>query len=156
MAEQKVTELDEEQMHLLRSCIVKFMELAEEEVPEPPEDADTSEIADMLLENWRGKKEPDLGAEAMALVLGCMCGELLRSYLRVEWKYVVDVFGEGMALYGELDGETLVLYPVDSVQKRIDEPGQTLTEWVFGMLEQENVQKFLRPEDEAPKSIFED
>lgn len=156
MPGQKIIELNEDQTHLLRSCIVKFMELAEEEVPEPPEEADTSEIADMLLENWRGKKEPELGAKAMALVLGCMCGELLRSYLRVDWKCVVDEYGEAMALYGELDGETILMFPIDSAQKRIDEPGQTLTEWVFGMLEQENVQKFLRPEDEEPKSIFQD
>ncbi|MBU6414435.1 MAG: DUF3806 domain-containing protein [Planctomycetes bacterium] len=156
MPGQKVTELNDEQMHLLRSCIVKFMEIAEEEVPEPPEDADTSEIADMLLENWRGKQEPEFDAEAMALILGCMCCELLRSYLRVDWKCVVDEYGEAMALYGELNGETLLMFPVDSAQKRIDEPGQTLTDWVFGMLEQENVKKFLRPEGEDPKSIFED
>jgi hypothetical protein len=150
----KLAELDESQLHALRSCIIKFMEIAEDQVPDPPEDADTSEIADMLVENWRASQQPELDEEAMASIVGCMCGELLRSYLRIKWMWAADEFGEGLALWGELNGETLILYPIDSVEKRLQEPGQTLTEWVFSMLEQENVQKFLRPEGEDAPSIF--
>jgi hypothetical protein len=152
----KLSELDESQLHVLRSCLAKFMAMAEAQVPEPPEDADTSEIADILVENWRKEEAPELDESSMASIVGCMCGELLRSYLRVRWMWAADEFGEGLALWGELNDETLILYPIDSVEKRLQEPGQTLTEWVFSMLEQENVQKFLRPEDEDAPSIFED
>lgn len=154
-AEPTVTKLTPEQLEFVRNCVMKFMLMAEQQVPEPAEDADTAEIGDELLRQWNQNDDPELDEDQMSAVLGCMCGELLRCHMNVSWVWYEDELGSGPALFGQVDGDQVVLHPIDSVAKRMEPGSDSLSEWIGLMLDKPEMQPFLRAEDDEAPSIFE-
>jgi len=116
-------DLTPEQSDFVSDCCQVFFELAsaagvsERDLTE----GDAADALDSVVRWWHAQPDDDRpDFETTCNILGVALGELLKaSFPVLDWKMVSDESGTSLALWNT--GHAVVLAPIDSVMKRLDE-----------------------------------
>lgn len=116
-------ELTPTQRDFVTDCCQTFFELADAAGVSERDltEGDAAEACDAVVRWWHdqpGDDRPDF--ETTCNILGVALGELLRAAFPIlQWKMVSDGFGTSLALWNP--SPQVILAPIDSVMKRLDE-----------------------------------
>jgi hypothetical protein len=112
--------LSEEEAELVMHQVMRVHELAEQYLPGQSEPGFSPKVLDSIFLHWLsdGKRDkPD--EETVALVLGSAFGYYLRETKQMQWR-VATAKGEEPTLAVTNEAYGLTIYPISSVQKRIE------------------------------------
>jgi hypothetical protein len=128
-------ELSEEETELVMRQVMRVHELAEQYLPGQSELGFSPKVLDAIFMLWLGDAKRDRpDEETVALVLGSAFGYYLREAKQMQWR-VAKAKGEEPTLAVSSEAYGLTIYPIASVQKRIESRSAGFFEPIAAVIE---------------------
>ncbi len=128
-------ELSEEETDLVMDQVMRVHELAEKYLPGQSERGFSPAVLDAIFLLWLGDATSDKpDEETVALVLGSAFGYYLRESNQMQWR-VATAKGEEPTLAVSSEAHGLTIYPIASVQKRIESRSAGFFEPIAAVIE---------------------